>query len=71
MGFEGKLYLILSEEVKIYRIHLLLFDVILFKAGHGKNTFQFCFLVITNIEQQIVAMVGNHRRQKPFQLHIS
>jgi hypothetical protein len=61
----------LSEEVKINWVHLLPFDVKLFKAWHGKKTLKFLFLVTADIEQQIVAVVGNHRSQKPSQLHVS
>lgn len=71
MCSESKLNLTLAEEVKVNREHLLLFDVVVFKARHGKNILQFCFLVVADIEQQVIVVVRNHRSQKPSKLLVS
>ena len=71
MCSESKLNLTLAEEVKVNREHLLLFDVVVFEARHGTNILQFCFLVVADIEQQIVVVVRYHRSQKPSKLLVS
>jgi hypothetical protein len=71
VSFQCKLNLTLTKEVKVNREHLLFGFIVFFEARQRKNMLQFCFLVVADIEQQIVVMVRYHRSQKSAKLQIS
>ena len=70
MSSQGYRDLADPEEVVEDREHFLIWVVIFFKAWQVDDFFKLIWVVVAEMEQQVISMISNNRRKKPMNLFI-